>query len=304
MVISDGERNPFIACEEFLMNRIVQRNGAAPPWVELQAGKLRFISSVCSPGSNTVSVEMESAITSFRGVLRQAWSRRVLFTLTTLTPPPSLERLTRDYVMDLRDPEWEERERSYHEAALDEVNSLVRKHNAMAPYIARRALYTLNSELERTYKESAQEIHQELVAKLSGNPGETTPGSGRNDGVDDFTNPHGTPFPSLSLWAIVKELFTRVGVFRSLWRLAESFHSGDVGLGPIAAAEWIDELVRHRDGGIKRGWLGKIPDYKRRVWFARYGYDGMRTKMRPCVGENVDYRVGVTRGGRERDSVE
>ena len=40
MAVSDGERNPFIAREEFLMNRIVQRNGAAPPWVELQAGEL------------------------------------------------------------------------------------------------------------------------------------------------------------------------------------------------------------------------------------------------------------------------
>ncbi|EEB97550.1 hypothetical protein MPER_03107, partial [Moniliophthora perniciosa FA553] len=31
------ESNPFIAREEFLMNRIIQKNGAAPPWVELQA---------------------------------------------------------------------------------------------------------------------------------------------------------------------------------------------------------------------------------------------------------------------------
>ena len=30
-------------------------------------------------------------------------------------------------------------------------------------------------------------------------------------------------------------------------------------------------------------------------------YDGMGTKMRPCVGENTDYRVGMTRGGRERN---
>lgn len=34
------ERNPFIAREEFLMNRIVRRNGAAPPWVDLQQSKL------------------------------------------------------------------------------------------------------------------------------------------------------------------------------------------------------------------------------------------------------------------------
>ena len=43
MLISNYEKNPFVSREEFLMNRIVQRNGAAPPWVELQAGKLRFI---------------------------------------------------------------------------------------------------------------------------------------------------------------------------------------------------------------------------------------------------------------------
>ena len=118
--------------------------------------------------------------------------------------------------MNMRDPEWEERERSYHETAIDEVNSLVRKHNAMAPYIARRALYVRNVELERMYKESAKEIHQKLVAKLGGKDNETALGSGRNDEGDDFTNVHGTPLPSPSIWAMVKELFTRVsppGVF-------------------------------------------------------------------------------------------
>jgi len=38
MVQNSEEANPFIAREEFLMNRIVQRNGAAPPWVEVQGG--------------------------------------------------------------------------------------------------------------------------------------------------------------------------------------------------------------------------------------------------------------------------
>ena len=121
--------------------------------------------------------------------------------------------------MDLRDPEWEKRERSYHEAALDEINSLVRKHNAMAPYIARRALHTLDIELERTYKESAKEIHQEVVAKLNGKGGETMPGSGRDDEVDDFTNAHGASLPSLGIWAMVKELFTRV--YSSIYCFAE-----------------------------------------------------------------------------------
>ena len=32
------DKNPFIGREEFLMNRIVQRQGAAPPWIEIQTG--------------------------------------------------------------------------------------------------------------------------------------------------------------------------------------------------------------------------------------------------------------------------
>ena len=115
--------------------------------------------------------------------------------------------------MNMRDPEWEERERSYHETALGEVNSLVRKYNAMAPYIARRSLYVRNVELERLYKESAKEIHEALVAKLSGEGNEMALGSGRNDEDDDFAKTHGATLPSLGIWAMVKELFTWVGSF-------------------------------------------------------------------------------------------
>ena len=38
------DKNPFIGREEFLMNRIVQRQGAAPPWVEIQGGTFTAIS--------------------------------------------------------------------------------------------------------------------------------------------------------------------------------------------------------------------------------------------------------------------
>ncbi|OSD04473.1 hypothetical protein PYCCODRAFT_1433349, partial [Trametes coccinea BRFM310] len=44
------DKNPFIGREEFLMNRIVQRQGAAPPWVEVQGG-----TSSQSPSLHSVS---------------------------------------------------------------------------------------------------------------------------------------------------------------------------------------------------------------------------------------------------------
>ena len=35
-----AENNPFISSEEYLLNAYVQRNGATPPWVELQQGMI------------------------------------------------------------------------------------------------------------------------------------------------------------------------------------------------------------------------------------------------------------------------
>ena len=224
MAISNDEKNPFIGREEFLMNRIVQRNGAVPPWVELQTGKTGSILALYCQCFNLISVELESSVNSFRQVLRQAWSRRVFLVVTTGVPPPSIDRLTLEYISSLRDPEWEERERSYHEAALSEVNSLVRKYNAMAPYIARRALYTHEVELERLYKESAKEIHEKLIAKLSGKGNELAFSSGSEDG-DDSVDPHGAPLPSLGIWAMVKKLLPLVSSFDTLWRFTEAFLS-------------------------------------------------------------------------------
>jgi DnaJ homolog subfamily C member 28 len=197
---------------------------------------------------------MESSINSFRQILRQAWSRRVLLVVTTETPPPSIDRLTLDYIATLRDLEWEEQERSYHETALSEVNSLVRKYNGMAPYIARRALYTRNAELERLYKESAKEIREELVAKFNSKGDQPRFGSGA-EGGEDPANPHGAPLPSLSIWAMVKKLFSWVRSFGVLWRFIEAFHS-DLGL-ELGIRKQIDDSLRHRDCGIDFDWWGK-----------------------------------------------
>ena len=158
-------------------------------------------------------VEMESSIDSFRQIIRQAWSRRVLLVVTTKIPPPSPDDLTMDYIATLRDPECEEHERSYHETALLEVNSLVRKYNAVAPYIARRALYTRGVELERLYKESAKGIHENLAAQLNSKLDQPTSGLGDKGDDDDPANPHGASLPSLGIWAMVKKLFTRVSSF-------------------------------------------------------------------------------------------
>ncbi|PFH50172.1 hypothetical protein AMATHDRAFT_61666 [Amanita thiersii Skay4041] len=146
MVRSTEEFNPFIAREEFLMNRIVQKNGVAPPWVEIQG-------------------ELDSAIRTFRELVRQSWIRRALRVITTDTPTGLLHTITLERIKSVRDEEWVKKERSYHETALGEVNGLVRNYNGLAPYPVRRPYYVLNVELERMYEEAAEEIMKRLEAR-------------------------------------------------------------------------------------------------------------------------------------------
>ncbi|KLO07921.1 hypothetical protein SCHPADRAFT_835990 [Schizopora paradoxa] len=143
-----AESNPFIAREEFLMNRIVQRNGAAPPWVDLQA-------------------ELEEAVTSFRGVLLQSWTRRAVRMLTSSRPSSELLSMSLDDCKALRDSEWETRERAYHDIAINDVNTAVRRYNGVAPYPIRRALYDRSAELKRVYENGAEEILKAIRQRVA-----------------------------------------------------------------------------------------------------------------------------------------
>ncbi|PPQ89803.1 hypothetical protein CVT25_007408 [Psilocybe cyanescens] len=136
---SPAEFNPFIAREEFLMNRIVQKNGAAPPWVELQ-------------------IELENAVNTFREILRQSWIRRATRGLAMEHPPELLYRLTLQDIQNYRDPKWIAKEKSYHETAVAQLNSTVRKYNGMAPYAVRRSYYTRDAEIGKLYAECAPDI--------------------------------------------------------------------------------------------------------------------------------------------------
>ncbi|KAJ3497222.1 hypothetical protein NMY22_g19722 [Coprinellus aureogranulatus] len=150
---STDEQNPFIDREEFFMNRIVQRNGAAPIWVELQN-------------------ELEEAVNSFRSVLMESWVRTASTSISAELPPPSstptLALPSTEWVARYRNRGWESRELGYHSAAMKEINALVRKYNGMAPYPVRRAPYTLEAERERVYREGVELIMEALRQRGKG----------------------------------------------------------------------------------------------------------------------------------------
>ncbi|KAG5649894.1 hypothetical protein H0H81_001627 [Sphagnurus paluster] len=191
------ESNPFIAREEFLMNRIVQRNGAAPPWVEVQG-------------------ELDNALNTFREILRQSWIRRVVRVITTATPPALLYTFTLRDVKRFRDPEWEQHERSYHQAAMKDLNALARKYNGLAPYAVRRPYYVLNVEMERLYDGCAEEIKRQLETRVKGpsydedlSPLTTSSGITANDGEAMVAQPWQFSGFLRHLLAILAQLWSR-----------------------------------------------------------------------------------------------
>lgn len=83
---------------------------------------------------------------------------------------PGLAHLTPAYIANsaatYRDPEWEDRERTYHEASLKAINDELRTYNGIAPYITRRAPYLLEIELQECYNESRPLIKSALQQRV------------------------------------------------------------------------------------------------------------------------------------------
>lgn len=135
--------------------------------------------------------------------------------------PPGLSlTVTLNQVKALRDPEWVERERSYHEVAVAELNSLVRKYNGLAPYVVRRPYYySREVEIERMYEACAEDVIRELQERLRGpvlisqsiglpvdstrDAAETSPGAVKLVSMDDDRRPPA----SWRLWDLVRQWF-------------------------------------------------------------------------------------------------
>jgi len=159
-----NESNPHLGREEFFLNRMVHRQGARPPWVELH-------------------VEMKTEERALRQRIQHAWICRALMRLDELgawhqfapvkvvwdridtkTDMPTFHieesqdvgqtRLL-SWVQSFRDPEWIQREASFHTEAVHQLNQVIRRYNQLAPYSARKILYTkevfLKTVLDRAY---------------------------------------------------------------------------------------------------------------------------------------------------------
>jgi hypothetical protein len=64
-----------------------------------------------------------------------------------------------------RDAAWESTERAYHTLAIEEINSLTRSYNLMAPKIAQRPYTNLERELKRCFATVAPQLADEIVER-------------------------------------------------------------------------------------------------------------------------------------------
>ncbi|KAK8844680.1 hypothetical protein IAR55_006529 [Kwoniella newhampshirensis] len=120
-------RNPHIDTGELLMNRIVKRQGALPPWIELQNS-------------------LDATLIAFRLTLLTTYTNylvRNVISTNALSPLPPLHSIPS------QDDAWEARELKFHQENIKQINDLVRRMNAQAPSPARRNLLTLENELNK-----------------------------------------------------------------------------------------------------------------------------------------------------------
>ncbi|KAK4502798.1 hypothetical protein PRZ48_006224 [Zasmidium cellare] len=92
---------------------------------------------------------------------------------TSQAPGQSSVPPRRPTVPPFRDPQWEETERSYHELAIKNLNSITRSYNLMAPDLAKKPYYSLDRELRSCFADVAPEVahairERALAPKIKG----------------------------------------------------------------------------------------------------------------------------------------
>jgi len=93
-------------------------------------------------------------------------SNPTLATSKTRFQPPVVElensRINGGAVFPFRDSKWEDAERSYHVAVINNLNSMTRSYNLMAPRLAQKPYFSLDRELRSCFADVAPQLAEEI----------------------------------------------------------------------------------------------------------------------------------------------
>ncbi|KAG2216766.1 hypothetical protein INT45_005880 [Circinella minor] len=117
-----NENNPFVDRTEYFLNRIVQRQGAAPPWIMMQQ-------------------EVDTETTKFRTDLERSLRLYV-------TGADSQQITTSSMVLR----EWRHNNQGYFTKLVESLNGRLRSYNVMCPASVRKTRLDLEDELQDIYR--------------------------------------------------------------------------------------------------------------------------------------------------------
>ncbi|RUP21887.1 hypothetical protein BC936DRAFT_139150 [Jimgerdemannia flammicorona] len=121
--------NPFIDTTEYLMNRLVQRQGAAPAWVEMQN-------------------EVDREVNAFRKELSTGWRKLVN---GEGEGDGKVGRRARE--------DWKEGQKAYVNAAVRMLNGKIRSYNVFCPSVVQKPYLSVEEELSRVCEVREKDKH-------------------------------------------------------------------------------------------------------------------------------------------------
>ncbi|KAJ5466433.1 hypothetical protein N7530_010220 [Penicillium desertorum] len=186
--------NAFIDTTEYFMNKIIQQQEIVPPWIEkqqqlgselsrfrerLRADWRRHAAMLIASKGGSLDVQMKRAKAYAAAEARLADREKLEASFGEDTSKSETSQgsptVTNDseetedlaHLPPLRDPGYLAIERSYHELAVKQINTLTRSYNLQAPPSAHKPYINLDRELNACYAAVAPELAEEIKRRAT-----------------------------------------------------------------------------------------------------------------------------------------
>ncbi|KAK2603956.1 hypothetical protein QQS21_003891 [Conoideocrella luteorostrata] len=200
--------NPFIDTTEYIMNKLIQRQEIVPPWIEKQQELTKTARVFRERLRNDWKRHAARMISSHGGSLEEQMKRAAIYAAAEMTrnpackpsatastlsnspdcpvvegspmleeigsecsnspdsseAPPDLPTSQRPF----RDLAWEQAEKSYMNLSIENLNSMTRSYNLMAPELARKPYFSLERELNSCFADVAPLVANEIKVRAVG----------------------------------------------------------------------------------------------------------------------------------------
>lgn len=187
--------NPFIDTTEYIMNKMIQRQDLVPPWIEKQQDLTKAANSFRSRLRNDWKRHAARMIASKGGDLLEQIHRAEQYAASealhnptkktsdqisvpsSATDDPVMNSAREDVKVDtvpsgplprpFRDADWEKAEDKYLKLSIENLNSMTRSYNLMAPDLAKKPYFSLERELAACYAAVAPLLAGEIKERAT-----------------------------------------------------------------------------------------------------------------------------------------